>query len=112
MSARTEPVTIAHMPIGEADWHGGQTMLGNAMRTLREVAGARVRIVTVGGNALYPWSDGAIVLNPPRPWGPRRALNGLAIRLTRRNIVFEGSLRAAGVDILIGETLPWRLGRI
>jgi glycosyltransferase involved in cell wall biosynthesis len=110
MGARSEPVTIAFMPVGQADWHGGQSLINNAMHALHEVAGAQVRILTVGGNGL--WSDGAIPWTAPQRWAPSRAVNWIVVRLSHRNLEFENMLRAAGVDVLVGERLSWRLGTI
>jgi len=114
-----EPLTIAFVPVGVDDWHGGQALISNTMRAVRRVREDKVRVMILADsasqNARYArdaGADGIVGFDTSPRWSPTRALSAALIRWQRYNRSLERTLRHARVRIVVGETLSWRLGSV
>jgi glycosyltransferase involved in cell wall biosynthesis len=57
-------------------------------------------------------ADGIVGFDTPPRWSPRRAVSAALVRWQRYNWSLESTLRRARVQIVVGETLSWRLGSV
>ncbi len=115
----TPRLTVAFAQIGAGNWHGGQRLVANAVRALRAVAADRVRVLTLGSPApesieyaRAAGADGLVAYQAPAWWAPQRSVGALMIRVHRHNQTLEATLKRAGVQVLIEESVAWRLGSV
>jgi hypothetical protein len=112
-------LTIAFAQLGARDWHGGQTLVTNAVQALRQTSPTGVRCLILGdtsaetvGYASATGADGVVAYTAPRRWSAQRAMSAALIRLRHHNLSLESALRSAGVQVVIGESVPWQLGSV
>lgn len=112
-------LTVAFTQVGLHDWHGGQTVVTNAIRALHDARPAQTRVYILGESSAdseayagATGADGVVTYAAPPPWSTDRIRSAVRVRLQSYNPSLESALRNAGVQLLIGESVSWRLGRV
>jgi len=109
---------IAFVPLG-TDWPGGQSLVTNAIRALHDAQPGQVHIQILGDAsgdsrryAGETGADGVVVHAAPGAYSPRRVASAVLVRLRHQNLSLGATLAAAGVQVLVGEGISWRLGPV
>jgi glycosyltransferase involved in cell wall biosynthesis len=112
-------LTVAFAQLGAKEWHGGETLVTNAIRALHHARPEDVRIYILGNESSESvaysratGADGVVAYVAPPRWSPRRVGSALLIRAMAYNRSLESVLVNAGVDVVVGESVDWKLGRV
>lgn len=112
-------LTVAFAPLGAKEWHGGQTLVTNAIRALHHACPEDVRIYILGDasseSAAYSsatGADGVVAYVAPPRWSPQRLASAVLVRAMSYNRSMESVLVRAGVNVVVGESVDWKLGRV
>jgi hypothetical protein len=113
-----ERLRVAFAQMG-ADWQGGQTVVINAIRALRQVGPDVVETFVLGDASseteAYRQATGAsgvVSYTPPARTSVSRMAGAALIRLRSYNLTLERALLRSGVQVLIGESVVWQLGKV
>jgi glycosyltransferase involved in cell wall biosynthesis len=113
-----DQLTVAFAQLG-ADWHGGQTLVINAICALHKLRPGAVTVYVLGNMsatseayARATGADGIVAYSAPSRLSPSRIAGAALIRLKSRNLTLERALRQSRVQVLVAETVAWHLGRI
>jgi hypothetical protein len=110
-------LTVAFSQIG-TDWQGGQTLVVNAISALRQ-ARPGVQAYILGDRSPQTeayrratGADGVVEYAAPSRTSVSRVAGAALIRLKSYNLTLERTLLRSGVQVLIGESVIWQLGKI
>ena len=113
-----ERLRVAFAQMG-ADWQGGQTVVINAIRALHEVQPDAVETYVLGDASTETetyrqatGADGIVKYIPPAKSSVSRMAGAALIRLRSYNLTLERALLRDGVQVLVGESVVWRLGKV
>jgi glycosyltransferase involved in cell wall biosynthesis len=113
-----DPLVIAFPQIG-TDWQGGQTLVTNAIRALKQARPGAARTYVLGdpspATEAYmraTGADGVVAYTPPARSSVSRIASAALIRLKSHNLTLERALVRSGVQALIGESVIWHLGKV
>jgi glycosyltransferase involved in cell wall biosynthesis len=113
-----ERLKVAFAQMG-ADWQGGQTVVINAIRALHQVQPGAVETYVLGDASpeteVYRRATGAngiVNYTPPARSSVSRMAGAALIRLRSYNLTLERALRRGGVQVLVGESVVWQLGKV
>src|SRR4051794_30708115 len=113
-----ERLSVAFAQMG-ADWQGGQTVVVNAVRALHQVQPDRVETCVLGDDSAeteaYRQATGAsrvVSYTPPARSSVSRMAGAALIRLRSYNLTLERALVQGGVQVLVGESVVWQLGKV
>ncbi len=113
-----DQLRVAFAQIG-TDWQGGQTVVINAIRALHQVRPGEVQAYVLGDTSpeteAYRQATGAngiVHYTPPARSSMSRMAGAALIRLRSYNLTLERALRRSDMDVLIGESVVWQLGRV
>jgi glycosyltransferase involved in cell wall biosynthesis len=113
-----DQLRVAFAQLG-TDWHGGQTLVINAITALHKVRPEAVKVYVLGNasaaSAAYAratGADGVVAYVPPSRSSVSRIAGAALIRLKSYNPTLERALLRSCVQVLVGESVVWRLGGV
>jgi glycosyltransferase involved in cell wall biosynthesis len=102
-----------------ADWQGGQTVVINAIHALHQVRSANVQAYVLGDASAETeayrratGANGIVNYTPPARASVSRMAGAALIRLRSYNLTLERALLRGGVQVLVGESVNWQLGKV
>jgi len=112
------PLNVAFAQIG-ADWQGGQTLVINGIQALHRARPDAVQAYILGDASSETDAyrratdaDGIVRYTPPARASVSRIAGAALIRLRSYNLTLERALLRSGVQVLVGESVVWRLGKV